>query len=383
MAVKSVAAPGMASVRIEVKSGTDIPQALDEIESAVARIQTFPAGAARPEIREMTNSQSIIRLIVYGDISERSLKELAYRIEDDLTSLPTVSLVESLLILPNHLSHLHGPEWTPQSAVDRFFAGTQGYVDRGLSRFIQGPLDRGLRFATDQPLATIAGAIGILILSISLLRAGYSRKLLEARLDELYGYCRTSLQEWREGDVLPAAAACQKVMGLQVSRLFVGVDASDCIGDVLKYEHLSLITHVQKALPKFMMNTPAMRKRRRIIFDLIGSVYGVHTPAQRKNKPRDLVDSVLDLHASDPQFFPETDMGFMFIATRTRALFSGIPRRTTSRSYSPIRAGSTSTGMHRRGRNTRRPAPTCRSVSAPTAAWDRGWWNCRWRSTCC
>ena len=27
------------------------------------------------------------------------------------------------------------------------------------------------------------------------MRAGYSRKLLEARLDELYGYCRTSLQE--------------------------------------------------------------------------------------------------------------------------------------------------------------------------------------------
>ena len=41
-AVKSVAAPGMASVRIEVKSGTDMSTALDEIESAVSRIQSFP-----------------------------------------------------------------------------------------------------------------------------------------------------------------------------------------------------------------------------------------------------------------------------------------------------------------------------------------------------
>ena len=155
------------------------------------------------------------------------------------------------------------------------------------------------------------------------LRAGYSRKLLEARLDELYGYCRTSLQEWREGDVLPAAAACQKAMGLQVSRLFVGVDTSDCIGDVLKYEHLSLITHVQKALPQFMINTPAMRKRRRIILDLIASIYGVHTPAQRKNKPRDLVDSILDLHASDPPFFPETVVGFLFVATLIASIYLG------------------------------------------------------------
>ena len=94
-AVKSMAAPGIASVRIELKSGTDIPEALDEIESAVDRIQSFPTGAERPEIAEMTSRQSIIRLVVYGDIAERSLKELAYQIEDGLASLPTVSLVET------------------------------------------------------------------------------------------------------------------------------------------------------------------------------------------------------------------------------------------------------------------------------------------------
>ena len=95
IAVKSVAAPGIASVRVEVESGTDISERIDDIESAVARIQTFPASAERAEIREMTNSQSVIRLIVYGDISERSLKELAYQIEDELASLPAVSLVET------------------------------------------------------------------------------------------------------------------------------------------------------------------------------------------------------------------------------------------------------------------------------------------------
>ena len=93
--VKSMASPGVASVRIEVKSGTDIPQALDEIESAVGRIQTFPVGARRPEFREMTSRQSIIRVVVYGDISEGSLKELAYQIEDGLAALPAVSLVET------------------------------------------------------------------------------------------------------------------------------------------------------------------------------------------------------------------------------------------------------------------------------------------------
>ena len=93
-AVKSVAAPSMASVRIQMDSGTDMSRALNDIESAVNRIQSFPAGAERPQFREMTNRQSMMRLIVYGDVSERSLKELAYQIEDELTTLPSVSQVE-------------------------------------------------------------------------------------------------------------------------------------------------------------------------------------------------------------------------------------------------------------------------------------------------
>ncbi|MYF18238.1 MAG: efflux RND transporter permease subunit [Gemmatimonadetes bacterium] len=93
-AVKSVSAPGMASVRIQMDFGTDMVEALNDIESAVNRIQSFPAGADRPSFREMTNRMSMIRLIVYGDVPERSLKELAYQIEDELTALPSVSQVE-------------------------------------------------------------------------------------------------------------------------------------------------------------------------------------------------------------------------------------------------------------------------------------------------
>ena len=93
-AVKSVAAPGIASVRVQMDSGTDMALALNDIESAVNRIQSFPAGADRPSFREMDDRMSLIRLIVYGAVSERSLKELAYQIEDKLTVLPSVSQVD-------------------------------------------------------------------------------------------------------------------------------------------------------------------------------------------------------------------------------------------------------------------------------------------------
>ena len=70
-------------------------QALDAIESAVGRIHTLPAGAERPDVGRMTNRQSVIRLVLHGDVSERALKELAYRTEDELAALSAVSYVET------------------------------------------------------------------------------------------------------------------------------------------------------------------------------------------------------------------------------------------------------------------------------------------------
>ncbi len=93
--VTAVAAQGMASVIAELKSGEDVDRSVDDIAAAVGRIQTLPAAAERPVVREMTHRQSVIRAVLHGDISERALKELAYRIEDELASLPLVSYVET------------------------------------------------------------------------------------------------------------------------------------------------------------------------------------------------------------------------------------------------------------------------------------------------
>ena len=93
--VKSLASSGLASVRVELKTGADINEVMDEVKAAVGRIHSFPGAAERPQFREMDNRTSMIRLIVFGDIPERSLKELAYQIEDDLASLPAVSQVET------------------------------------------------------------------------------------------------------------------------------------------------------------------------------------------------------------------------------------------------------------------------------------------------
>ncbi len=93
-AIRSLAAPGLASVRIQWRSGTNLSEAMDEVQAAVGQIQSFPATAERPQFWEMDSRTSVIRLMLFGDATERALKELAYQVKNDLKTLPSVSLVE-------------------------------------------------------------------------------------------------------------------------------------------------------------------------------------------------------------------------------------------------------------------------------------------------
>ena len=102
--IRGTAAEGVGNVSVELQLGTDVDQALDEIKSEIDQIQTFPANAEEPDVRELTTRQSVIRIAIYGDVSERALKELAYRLEDNLSALDAVSYVETSAIRDYEIS---------------------------------------------------------------------------------------------------------------------------------------------------------------------------------------------------------------------------------------------------------------------------------------
>ena len=154
-------------------------------------------------------------------------------------------------------------------------------------------------------------------------RPSYSRAALEGRMDELYEQARAGLRTWKAGDVLPGGAACRALMGSELSRLTVGIDTSEYILDMVAYKERSLITHVQHSLPKFMLHTPGMRKKRKKVYELLGKIEAAHTPAQRKGKPRDFIDDMMSLHVSDPQFLPQTDTDFVYVTPLIASIYVG------------------------------------------------------------
>ena len=155
------------------------------------------------------------------------------------------------------------------------------------------------------------------------LQGAYSRAALGRHLPELIHQCRLSLRRWNEGDVLRASPTFKNHVSSQISHLVIGVDCSHYVDELLEFEHRALVTHVQGALPKFMLRTPKMKRYGKRVRELQEAIIASHTPAQRRGKPPDIADAILELHKNDPQFLPETDITFPFVAAMVASIYLG------------------------------------------------------------
>ncbi len=91
--IRSIAVEGACTVTVELLSGTDAPQALDDLKTRIDSIDTFPEEAEKPIVSKVTIKRSAIELALSGDTDERSLKQVADRIRDELTALPGITQV--------------------------------------------------------------------------------------------------------------------------------------------------------------------------------------------------------------------------------------------------------------------------------------------------
>ena len=151
----------------------------------------------------------------------------------------------------------------------------------------------------------------------------YSRARLSSQLDQLYRHARGFMADWNAGDVFQARRMCRFMINAQISPLSVSVETQDIIDDLMTYKERALNTHIVRVLPKFMLNTPGMKRRAKAVDTLLQRIQSVHTPAQRAGCPRNLADDWLSLHASDPQFVPESNLRFALSAALIASVYLG------------------------------------------------------------
>ncbi|MBC7168283.1 efflux RND transporter permease subunit [Phenylobacterium sp.] len=102
--VTSVASEGLGAVTLQLETGVDVQRALDDVNAQIDQITSFPSEAEEPSVQELTNRQRVMRILVHGDVAERAIKEIAYRLEDELSALPQVSYVETSAVRADEIS---------------------------------------------------------------------------------------------------------------------------------------------------------------------------------------------------------------------------------------------------------------------------------------
>ncbi len=102
--LRSTASEGSGQVVAELYPGENHDLILQDIKSEVDRITTFPGNAERPIVSKVLRKREVLTLAVYGDLPERSLREMADTIRDDLLALPTITQVELSGVRPYEIS---------------------------------------------------------------------------------------------------------------------------------------------------------------------------------------------------------------------------------------------------------------------------------------
>ncbi|MDA2927712.1 efflux RND transporter permease subunit [Acidobacteria bacterium AH-259-G07] len=92
--IRSVAAEGEGTVMVELEDYVDERRVLNDIEAAVNRIETFPQEIEEPIISQASRRVQVISIALYGEVPERTLKELAERMRNELTAMRNISQVE-------------------------------------------------------------------------------------------------------------------------------------------------------------------------------------------------------------------------------------------------------------------------------------------------
>ncbi len=85
---------GSGSVTIEVMEGYDVLELMNEVKVQVDAIPTLPENTEKPVVYRLKPEQAVLWVQVYGEMSERTMKEYAKSIRDEIVLLPGVSSAE-------------------------------------------------------------------------------------------------------------------------------------------------------------------------------------------------------------------------------------------------------------------------------------------------
>ena len=102
--LRSTATEGMCNVTAELFDDADQTSVLNEVKSRVDGINSFPVETEKPIVSKLTIARRVVQIAVSGHADERTIKEIARELRDDIATLDGVSQVGVDYIRPYEIS---------------------------------------------------------------------------------------------------------------------------------------------------------------------------------------------------------------------------------------------------------------------------------------
>ncbi len=102
--LRSRATEGMCNVTAELFNEADEVVALNEIKSLVDGINSFPVETEKPIVSKVALTRRVVQIALSGNTDERTLKEMAQEMRDDIAALDGISQVAVDYIRPYEIS---------------------------------------------------------------------------------------------------------------------------------------------------------------------------------------------------------------------------------------------------------------------------------------
>ena len=92
--INSEAVDGRGGIAVQIAKGFDTQKMLGDIKARVDALDTLPEQAEEPQIQEAPWSEEVIELVVSADTDEAALREITYRVRDEVARLAGVDQVD-------------------------------------------------------------------------------------------------------------------------------------------------------------------------------------------------------------------------------------------------------------------------------------------------
>ena len=193
--IQSSAREGLGSVTVELDTDAVMQRVMNDLKTEVDLIETLPEDAEDPVIIEIINRNPAITVAVYGDVSERQLRQAAEKVRDDLIDTPAISLAALIGVRDYEISvELSEKDLRKYGlSFDDVIGAIQtwsidlpgGVIKTGQGEILirsKGQLYTGSEFA-DIPLIALPGGVVVHLGQVATITDGFEDQDIKARFN--------------------------------------------------------------------------------------------------------------------------------------------------------------------------------------------------------